>query len=103
MNVMDIFYRSGGDRTPLGLYIAVTNCNLIKVKAIKLSKPIDTLMMPVIVPHLALHHVDAVPARPGWLRKPLAWVLLWAVWCLLWLGYYAQHEAFNLWMCRATP
>lgn len=81
----------------------MTNCNLIKIKAIKLSKPIDTLMMPVIAPPLDLHHAGAVSARLGWLHKPVVWVLLWAVWSLLWLGYYAQHEVFNLWMCQAAP
>ncbi|WP_460593384.1 hypothetical protein [Giesbergeria sinuosa] len=59
--------------------------------------------MSVTVPTLVSRHSDAVPARFGWLRRPVVWVLLWAVWSLLWLGYYAQHEVLNRWICQAAP
>jgi hypothetical protein len=37
-----------------------------------------------------------------WARQPVAWVTLWAVWCLLALGYFAYRNALDGLICRAA-
>jgi hypothetical protein len=37
-----------------------------------------------------------------WARQPVAWVLLWAVWCLLALGYFAYRNALDGLICRVA-
>ncbi len=38
-----------------------------------------------------------------WVRQPVAWFALWAVWCLLALGYFAYWDALDGLICRAAP
>ena len=38
-----------------------------------------------------------------WVRQPVAWFTLWAVWCLLALGYFAYWDALDGLICRAAP
>ena len=37
-----------------------------------------------------------------WARQPVAWVLLWAVWGLLALGYFAYRNALDGLICRVA-
>lgn len=37
-----------------------------------------------------------------WVRQPVAWVMLWAAWALLALGYLTYRDALDGLICRAA-
>ncbi len=56
--------------------------------------------------HSALAAASTPPRMQGglfrWVRQPATWVTLWAVWCLLALGYFAYRDALDGLICRAA-
>lgn len=71
-------------------------CGIVSICVLceSMYKPLAAAISSAPAMHSGLWH---------WLRRPVVWVALWAVWCLLALGYFAYRDALDGLICRAAP